>query len=289
MSCNPSYAGTYQPDFTPGTNKSPDAAQDCSATTYVEWRSRLYAGGTFFRSKLPGREANLIELQLVDSVGGGPSPGRYILYIYFNGTFVERIPTTGDIFQGNPPVIGEPCDPNGITQLRTAVNGASSGSGWTSNGSNWIEMPDCDSGGPVSNTFQSGFSSSVPPGDDANCLSAFGRTFMSGADGPPIALGSPQLGSPVNGNVTRTGPERDIIIIRTTEYRNGLTDVGDPLEPDITRKVQQFNGSTWISYANIIQGECPFDGTLPGSPAGNFICDVVPSGSCPSFPVTTCP
>lgn len=285
MSCDPSYGNTYQPSFVPGTNKTPDATQDCTAATFVEWRSRLYAGGTFFRSKLPGREANLIELELIDSVGGGPSPGNYILYVYFNGSFVERIPTTGDIFQGNPPIIGDPCDPNGITQLRDAVNGPSSGSGWTSNGSNWVEMPTCDTGGPVSNTFESGF---APAGDDADCLSAFARTFMTGADGPPIALGSPSLGSPVGGSVTRTGPERDIIILRTTEFRDGLSDTGDVLEPDISRKVQQFNGSTWITYSNMIPGQCPTDGTLPiGSPSGDTICDFFPP--CPARPTSTCP
>lgn len=69
-SCLPTYS--YEPDFTP-------SSASCQAPVYSEHRSRLMAGGGFFRSIEQGPDTNLIEAEFL----GG------VFKVYYNGIMVE--------------------------------------------------------------------------------------------------------------------------------------------------------------------------------------------------------
>lgn len=66
-------------------------------------------------------------------------------------------------------------------------------------------------------------------------------------------------GGPTN-NVTlasvRTGPERSIIMITTTEDYEG-----NPVTTPLDRRTRQWNGFRWVTYSNTIPNACPFEGT----------------------------
>ena len=81
-------------------------------------------------------------------------------------------------------------------------------------------------------------------GTDGIKLTTFPETYMSGGNG------APEDGSNIAS--INTGQERTMIIIVTTEKQNGVSDDTPP-----HRKVQQWNGDVWISYSNLIQGQCP--------------------------------
>ncbi len=84
---------------------------------------------------------------------------------------------------------------------------------------------------------------------DNNCVTAFGPINMAGGSGPPSTANQPFLDS------LFTGTERSIIIIATTENA-----VGKSVDPSILRRIQQWDGTQWIQYANVAQGSCPIDG-----------------------------
>jgi len=54
----------------------------------------------------------------------------------------------------------------------------------------------------------------------------------------------------------RTGPERSICIIATTEDYSG-----EPVTPPPDRRVRQWNGYRWVTYSNYVAGVCPYEGT----------------------------
>lgn len=76
----------------------------------------------------------------------------------------------------------------------------------------------------------------------------FGEIKLRGGSGPPTA--PPALAS------IRTGPERSIIVVTTTENYEG-----NPTNVPAHKRVQQWNGFRWISYSNTIPGACPYEGT----------------------------
>lgn len=79
-------------------------------------------------------------------------------------------------------------------------------------------------------------------------LDPFVLVFLSGGDGgPTTAEGLTAI---------RTGPERTMFILSLTEDTNGAD-----MFPPASRRVQQWNGTEWISYCNLVQGACPGDGT----------------------------
>ena len=121
----------------------------------------------------------------------------------------------------------------GINALRAAVNDGVTGS-------NIIEMParNYDVFDPVPNDDP-----------DNNCVTEFGPINMAGGSGPPSGANQAFLDS------LFTGPERSIIIIATTE-----NDTGKSVDPSILRRIQQWDGTQWIQYANVAQGSCPIDG-----------------------------
>lgn len=174
MSCSPSYS--YRPTFTPG-------ATGCSAPLFVERRGRLFAGGTFFRSKELGAKWNSVQIEVVTA----PSNMMNVTVTHPDHPTefysVEQIPGT---LPEDPP-----CTTSGIIGLRAAING---------NPNSIIEM------------YPRGNDVNDPGGVDASCLTPFVAT-LSGADGGPTD------GTVVSS--IRTGPERTVYIVQLRESANG--------------------------------------------------------------------
>ena len=219
MSCEPRY------DYRPCCFVGSDAPS--VAPGFHEHRSRLFAGGTFFRSIRQGTIRNSIALEVV--IGGFPN---VTLNVYFQGVLSETFQINQII---TPPTVTPPdpggCD--GIAKLRAAVNNAVTGS-------KLIEM-----------TFR-GFDFFDNGADDSDdCVTAFAITNMRGGAGEP----DPVFERPFI-DAIRTGPSRTIIIIRTTENITGF-----PITPPTSRRVKQFDGTKWVLYSNLVQGQCPVDGS----------------------------
>ena len=79
-------------------------------------------------------------------------------------------------------------------------------------------------------------------------LGPFARVALTGGQGAPEDASS--LAS------IRTGPTRSIYIVRSIEDNTGADSF-----PDSSQRIQQWNGTSWISYCNNEQGECPGEGT----------------------------
>lgn len=116
----------------------------------------------------------------------------------------------------------------GIASLRSAVAG-----------SKYIEMP----------VFGYDIFDFRSTEDDVTIgLTAFARTHMKGGSGAPTdATGLAGI---------RTGPDRSIVIITTTEAADG-----SPVTPPYDHHVRQWNGYAWVSYSNLVPGACPYEGT----------------------------
>jgi len=81
-------------------------------------------------------------------------------------------------------------------------------------------------------------------GTDGIKLTTFSETYMSGGNG------APEDGSNIAS--INTGQERTMITIVTTEDDDG-TSINTPPQ----RRVQQWNGTVWVGYQNLVQGACP--------------------------------
>jgi len=203
--CSPPYV--YRPTFTAGPTI-------CSAPIYNEHRSRLFAGGTFFRSRLIiGTEVmsdacNDISIECVFDMLNL----EMIVTIRYQAVIVKTyvIPQEDDTM--NP---GE-CSPNAINGLRTEMN--------TNDPNDYVWMPP--------RMYDTAYDDS---GIDGDCLLEFPETYMSGGEG------GPQDDSTITS--IRTGPERTIIIIATTE-----DEYGEPAAVPADRKVQQYDGTNWVTY-----------------------------------------
>jgi hypothetical protein len=118
-----------------------------------------------------------------------------------------------------------PCTP-GIAELRALVNHATTGS-------KIIEM------------YERGLDVEFDPaGEDDLCLSEFPPTAMTGGEGAPTD--SATLAT------IRTGPSRSLIAIQTMEALDGT-----PVTPPTSERVQQWNGTAWAEYSNVVPGSCP--------------------------------
>ena len=217
MSCAPSYP--YVPTFTPGDNND-----TCAVPVYNKHRSRLFEGGTYFRSILQGSDWNNITLSIhqegsyhVLTVNHPDYDEEEFSIIQVAGT-----PPPPDPEHPEDPPPDEPCSP-GIEDMRTLVNA----------GSNLIEML------PRGDDIEFD-----PDGEDDLCLSEFPTTYMAGGEGGPT--------SNVGLAGIRTGPERSIIAYATIEAYDGT-----PITPPQNERLQQWDGSHWIEYSNLIQGNCP--------------------------------
>jgi hypothetical protein len=195
-----------------------------SAPGFNEHRSRLFAGGTFFRSIEQGQDQNSISLEAIVT-SADITLNVYVLAVLQETFVVPQIFVVG----GPPDFIGS-CS-GGISALRAAVNDGTTGS-------NIIEMP--------ARGFDI-FDFGTDPED--NCLSGFSTISMAGGSGPPAGANQAFLDS------IFTGTERTLVIIITTESINGF-----PVTPGNDRRVRQWDGIQWIRYANLSQGSCPIDG-----------------------------
>lgn len=220
MSCNPPYS--YRPEaFVAG-------AQKCSAPKFPEHRARtdtifeppLVPGdpsttGIYVRSRGFGFDKNLISIETVTSVNTPPEIPGPVAPF----TFIVR-------FDGEIVEYYKSTDYPFISSLRTATDTANS----------LIELP------PIL----------IDTKDDqriAESLNMFEfaeRTLRGGSGGPEDDATLKQI---------RTGPERSIIIISSTEDYTGAS-----INPPAARRVQQWNGFRWITYSNSVPGACPFNG-----------------------------
>jgi hypothetical protein len=208
-------------DYRPTDRPSPSQS---SAPGFVEHRSRRFAGGTFFRSIEQGQDQNNISIEaIIES-------STITFNIRVLGVIEETFVVPQVFILGGPPLFMDSCS-GGIDALRAAVNDGITGS-------TIIEM--------TPRGFDI-FDSGADPLD--NCLSAFTDTPMSGGSGPPTAGVQGFLDS------IFTGTERTMLIIITTESINGF-----PITPGADRRVQQWDGVAWVTYANLVQGSCPLDG-----------------------------
>jgi len=191
----------------------------------------LFASGTFFRSIEQGTSQNDISLEAIVTEINPPLEFEVTFNVYILGVLQETFVTPQTVN------IVLPSGPNtcsgGISALRAAVNDGTTGS-------NIIEMParNYDVFDPVPNADP-----------DNNCVTAFGPINPAGGSGPPSGANQSFL------DALFTGTERSIIIIATTE-----NDTGKSVDPSILRRIQQWDGTQWIQYANVAQGSCPIDG-----------------------------
>lgn len=209
-------AYSYTPTFTA-------SAVPCVAPGYVQHRSRIIVGtaptSLFFRSKFFGDETNQIAVECTSST----------FSVYFNNIVVTSYAiTTG---------------PGGIANLRSQI---------TNDINSIIEMPPLGYDIYDSRTEENDNIATIgippDPGTPAGGLNPFSKTnLMGGSGAPTTAAGLAGI---------RTGPERSVFIVITTEDIHGNT-----ITPPASLRIQQWNGTNWISYCNNIPGHCPLDGT----------------------------
>ena len=225
MSCQPSYV--YRPTV------RPIPAQSVAAVD-IEHRSRLFIGGTFFRSIAQGVDENDISLEVILTPVGGMTDD-ITLNVRVLGVIEETF-FTSQTFNVGPDTYS-----GGISALRGEVG---DGVIVIASDSDIIEM------------FPRGI---YPAGDffdisgaDAanNGLGAFSDTPMTDGDGPPSDAPQPFLDS------IFTGPERTIVILATHE-----NDLGFSVLPPPSKRIRQYDGADFISYCNDVQGSCPLEGS----------------------------
>ena len=229
MTCQPSYS--YRPDFIASTPGSP-SGNDCTAPQFVEHRSRLISGDAFFRSIDQSSSVNFISLEITESGGNKTLDIRRYNSASGSPSVPVGSPIESEQFTVVAGVGGSPCIPDDIASLRSALEG--------SPGSTLVEM-----------TVPVGFDIFDPRNDEVACLPLFNETLMGGGSGGPTDDAG--LAS------IRTGPERTMFIIRSTE-----DDTGVNTAPPASRRVQQWDGTQWISYCNLVGGSpqpCPLEGT----------------------------
>jgi hypothetical protein len=216
MSCQPPY--DYRPIAAP--------VADCVAPVFTEHRSRLFGGGTYFRSLKQTPSQNRISLQ-VTNIGGNTLrlTVRYYENLNEAATATEIYDVTQIVGSGDGTLT---CDTNAIPSLRAAVNGVSQ----------YIEMY------PRGTDLGFDYRGEDVIVTDNGCLIVFPETFMFGASGGPTGV------EPIAR--IDTGPQRTIIIINSTEKENG-----ESTNPPSERKIQQWNGTEWIPYQNLVPGACP--------------------------------
>ena len=228
LNCSPCYEG--RPDYDPNGGTAILPIENIT-------RSRLFAGGTFFRSKLnyggdndfQGSICNEIELQ-VSIVST-----TVTLNVYFEDELVESYTTSQGVDCGSvgPGDGGEIITYNAIGKLRSLTSS-----------SKYITMP-------ARGTDEEDPSVRLGPGEtgapaDALCIDSFGRTNMKGGSGP----GANNLTS------IRTGPDRTIVFIRTKENANG-----EIIEPGAGNNLQQwdYDAEAWIPFIQDADCALPAD------------------------------
>lgn len=211
MDCQPLYS--YTPDWVSG---------DFTATIpgFTENRSRLWAGGTFFRSKTQGTDRNNLSITITQNITTLDLTA--IVRFYDNTHTTILVTETYSMGQSEPDINGV-CLPSAIDDLRNQINTLSQ----------YVEM--------VSRNYDI-----FDVGEDSGCLSEFDEVFLTGGNGAPNdASILPTI---------KTGPRYSLILIRSTEDSTGAA-----TNPPNNKRIQQWNGASWIPYCNNIQGSCPSD------------------------------
>lgn len=194
----------------------------CTAPGYPETRARVIVAGLFFRSKGFGPERNEISVEIPTT---GLNAGKYL--VRFGDAIVETYtPTLG---------VG------GIANLRALIG---------SNPDSIIEMTELTFDIYDTRTEENdaaGDPLAIPPTTDGGLI-AFPQTYLIGGQGGPTS----------DSGLTsiRTGPERTLVIIVTTEDIHGKT-----VDVPLSRKTRQWDGVEWINYSNTVPGACPKEGT----------------------------
>ena len=221
MSCQPGYV--YRPTIRPLPPQSVAPVDTLN-------RSRLFAAGTYFRSIVQGQGENDLSIEITVVPAGPPNVDNITLTVRRLGVIQEAPILTTQTHVLIPP--GSPCT-GGINALRSAVNTLST----------VIEMP--SRGIYPAGDFQDGGADVID-----NCVIAIVDTPMTGANGPP------SLASPAYLDSIFTGNERTIVMIDTAEDPKGF-----PVLPPPSLRIQQYDGTNFISYCNDVQGACPLEGT----------------------------
>ena len=196
-------------------------------------RSRLEAGGTFFRSKLGVGDTQGIETNDIALAVENTAIDEMTLIVYYNDVEVERFA----VFQvdnctapGEPPPPAGIGDGVGIPSLRAATSS-----------SEYISMPARTTDAQDACVFVLELEC---PADDS-CLSTFSKTNMSGGSGPTEAS-VPSI---------RTGPDRTFIFIDSKEDANGVI-----FDPGPGANLNQWNFDTLEWGAYVIDADCRPEG-----------------------------
>lgn len=142
--------------------------------------------------------------------------------VVYQGTIVESYP----VVQAS----------GAIAILRNAIQGGPAKS-------NYIEMPVLNFDVKDLRTTEVDGDGILTPG-----MIPFSRISLGGGEGAPT--------DGANLAAFRTGPTRTIYIVRTEELFDG-----SDVTPPVSDRIQQWNGTAWISYCNNVQGACPGEGT----------------------------
>lgn len=231
MSCQPTYS--YRPsEFIPSDQK-------CRAPVYKERRARAETiidptdpimfpnRGLFFRTRGFGFDRNniSIEMRSISNIGDVPSgvivdPDNLPPFIFLVWYYDQTSETT-NVLEYFPSNLYP-----SFSQLRVGLDLTHSA----------IEMP------PMAVDINDDVRDS-----ESNTLFAFSLRQLRGGSGGPTSSESIDM--------IRTGPKRTMIIISTTEDYEG-----NDVRPADSKRVQQWNGTSWVSYINNVQGVCPLDG-----------------------------
>jgi hypothetical protein len=226
--CSPCYDG--RPEFEPSAVGSVMPQQ-------ILARSRLFNGGTLFRSNLlingneqQGIDCNSIALEVISI-----DSENFALIVYYNDVEVERYTVFQDADCGDPGAGGDMPPPIGVGIAIPQLRIDTANSGYISMPTRGTDEQDATPPGPQP----------IVPSDDG-CLSTFSKTPMSGASG----LSAAEIPS------IRTGPDRTLVYISSKEDANGEQIV--PLAGD---NIVQYNYDTvlWIPY--VPDADCRPEGT----------------------------
>ena len=208
--------------------------EDCIALVLPEHRSRLTTGGCFFRSINQSPDENLISIECVEVIPDPlappvpPETPDLEVNVYVDDVLIR---TYSAIFGYG-----------GIADLRAQMEYDIANPPPPPVVPLPIEML------PINDDI---FDLRELPEEDEllmKGLEPFAKQNLSGGSGGPTT--SEGLES------IRTGPERTIFILSTTELEDG-----SPTDPPASKRVQQWDGVEWISYCNLAAGECPLEGT----------------------------
>lgn len=241
MSGAPTY--NYRPSFIA-------SAQDCIMPKSNETRARLFAGGTFFRSIDVGTAMNYIYLEITNPINNtfvltvnrhNPSTG--IITETETYTVQESVIVGTPAVPPDPNISGDPGTPAGADQstaipaLRSQVNTNSLMIRMMPRAIDPLGVPVI----PLPDIYDSG-------ADDSS-ISIFPTTPLSGANGAPTPPPS----------TLRTGPERSMFYVESSEYHSPLYPGDIPFDNSdghlsAVYKTIEWNGDiqAWVHYTPFV-------------------------------------